>query len=77
MILALLLAFVVVVLLFAWSQPDCRLNPNTAVPTNGTNIYTGQQSSNAGVPGKDSRTSKPTDCRQPGNIPENSRTNQP
>jgi hypothetical protein len=38
-----------------YSQPDCRLVPNTGVTVNGTIQYTGQTSSNPAIPGTDSR----------------------
>lgn len=38
-----------------YSQPDCRLVPNTGVTVHGTIQYTGQTSSNPAVPGTDSR----------------------
>jgi hypothetical protein len=61
-----------------WSQPDCRLTPNTGVTVNGTVQYTGQTSSNPNVPPTDSRKAgAPQDCRLPGNVPQNCRTQPP
>jgi hypothetical protein len=59
----------------AYSVPDCRnygIFPNSAVPTNGTNLYTGQTSSNPTVPGADSRTAGAPVAS--GTYPQNSRT---
>lgn len=58
----------------AFSVKDCRTTtgfPNTAVPTNGTQIYTGQISDNGAIPGTDSRASQPVSSSS---QPQNSRT---
>jgi hypothetical protein len=59
-----------------YSQPDCRVapfGPNASRNVQGTLTYDVQISDNAAVPGKDSRVSKPVDCRVAPNIPQNSR----
>ena len=64
----------------AWSPVDSRQavpgfgpGPNAFRTVQGSSIYDVQTSSNPAVPGKDSRTVKPTDCRIAPNIPQNSR----
>jgi hypothetical protein len=57
-----------------WSQPDCRLTPNTGVTVQGTIQYTGQTSCNLIIPPTDSRKAgAPQDCRK--SSPQNSRNN--
>jgi len=64
----------------AWSQIDSRnyyIFPNRTLNVQGTLTYTVQTSSNAAVPGKDSRVTKSTDSRISPNIPQNSRNAPP
>lgn len=64
-----------------WSPGDCRhyaTFPNKPVTLNSTTMYTGQTSSNAGVPTPDSRAlGQVADCREPSNKPEDTRNAPP